>query len=61
MVAATKNSLFSIKMGLKINKTKLQTFLLNANKAGLFEGSFSWGKEGGGQFDPPFLFQEELI
>ena len=53
MVAATKNSLFSIKMGLKINKTKLQTFLLNANKAGLFEGSFSWGKGGGGQFDPP--------
>ena len=24
----------------------------NPNKAGLFEGSFSWGG-GGGQFDPP--------
>ena len=32
---------------------------LNPNKAGLFEGSFSWG--GGGQLDPPFIFQEELI
>ena len=30
----------------------------NPNKAGLFEGSFSWGW---GQFDPPFIFQEELI
>ena len=30
---------------------------LNPNKAGLFEGSFSCG----GQFDPPFILQEELI
>ena len=27
------------------------------NKIGLFEGIFSLG----GQFDPPFIFQEELI
>ena len=31
---------------------------VSLNKAGLFEGSFLWG---GGQFDPPFIFQEELI
>ena len=30
---------------------------LNPNKAGLFEGNFSWG---GDQLDPPFIFQEEL-
>ena len=30
---------------------------LNPNKAGLCEGSFLWG----GQFDSPFIFQEELI
>ena len=28
----------------------------NPNKAGLFEGCLSWG---GGQFDSPFIFQEE--
>ena len=34
----------------------------NPIKAGLFEGSFLWGGEEGGQFDPPvFIFQEELI
>ena len=32
---------------------------LNPNRAGFFEGSFSWGW--GSQFDPPFIFQEELI
>ena len=32
----------------------------NPNKAGLFEGSFFW-EGGGGQFDPPFIFLEELI
>ena len=32
-------------------------YIINPNKAGLFEGSFFWG----GQFDPPFIFQEELI
>ena len=35
--------------------------VLNPDKAGLFEGSFSWAV---GQFDPPppsFIFQEELI
>ena len=39
----------------------LRKAALNPNKAGFFEGSFSWGK--GGQFDPPslFIFQEELI
>ena len=31
----------------------------NSNKAGLFEGSFSW--RGWGQFDPFFIFQKELI
>ena len=31
---------------------------INPNKAGLFEGSFSWE---GVQFDPPLIFQEELI
>ena len=31
----------------------------NPNKAGLFEGSFSWGE--GDQFDPSFIFQKELI
>ena len=34
----------------------------NPNKAGLFEGSFSQGWGGvGGQFEPPFIFQKELI
>ena len=33
---------------------------IDPNRAGLFEGSFSWGR-GGGQIDPPFIFQEELI
>ena len=28
----------------------------NPNKAGLFEGSFFWG----GQFDPSFIFKDEL-
>ena len=38
---------------------KLATLsFVNPNKAGIFEGSLFWG---GGQFDPPFLFQEELI
>ena len=32
--------------------------LINPNKAGLFEGSFSWGW---GQFDPLFIFLEGLI
>ena len=32
--------------------------MVNPNKAGLFEGSFSWGR---GKFDSPFIFQEELI
>ena len=31
---------------------------INPNKAGLFKGSFFWG---GGEFDPSFIFQEELI
>ena len=36
--------------------------LINPNKAGLFEGSFSWGWEGeGGQFDPPSYFKKNLI
>ena len=36
--------------------------LLNPNKAGLFEGSFFGGDAGGGHhFNPPFIFQEELI
>ena len=30
--------------------------IFNPTKAGLFEGSFSWGEEGGGG-----IFQEELI
>ena len=38
---------------------------LNPNKAGLFGGSFFFrgGVEGGGggQFNPPFIFQEELV
>ena len=34
--------------------------IFNPNKAGLFEGSFFWGGVGG-QFTPPFIFQEELI
>ena len=29
----------------------------NPNKTGLFEGRFFWG----GQFEPPFIFQEVLI
>ena len=37
---------------------KFPVSFLNPKKAGLFEGSFSWGE---GQFDPPFIFQEELI
>ena len=37
-------------------------WILNPNKAGLFEGTFLWGWGGeGGQFDPPFIFQEEVI
>ena len=35
----------------------------NPNRAGLFESSFSWGDGrggAGGQFDPTFIFQEEL-
>ena len=31
---------------------------INLNKIGLFEGNFPWGW---GQFDPPFILQEELI
>ena len=34
------------------------SYHINPDKAGLFEDSFS-GK--GGQFEPPFIFQEELI
>ena len=34
---------------------------INPNTAGLFEGSFSWVAGGGGQYDPPFIFQEEHI
>ena len=48
------------------NQTKKQ---LNLNKAGFFESSFFWRMGGGGgwgwgvggQFDPPLIFQEELI
>ena len=44
------------------NQTKKQ---LNLNKAGFFESSFFWriggGRGGGSQFDPPLIFQEELI
>ena len=32
----------------------------NPNKAGIFEGSFSFGG-GGCQFDPLFISQDELI
>ena len=38
--------------------------LVNPNKAGLFEGIFFLGGGGrgvGGQFNPPFIIQEELI
>ena len=36
--------------------------LINPNKAGLFEGRFSWDGGVGGQFDPPpVIFQEKLI
>ena len=33
---------------------------LNPNRAGLFEGSFSWGEGGGVQFDPPSYFKKNL-
>ena len=36
----------------------LSPFDLNPNKTGLFEGSFFRGE---GQFDPSFIFQEDLI
>ena len=43
-----------------LKKLKKSTSI-NANKDGLFEGSFFLGGGGGGQFDPtPFIFQEEL-
>ena len=49
-----------------ITRFKRKAIGFNHNKAGLFEGSFSWGD--GWQFDPPpptspppsFIFQEEL-
>ena len=36
----------------------MKIHILNPTKARLFESSFFWGR---GQFDPPFIFQEELI
>ena len=48
---------YLVNPGLVTNLTGFFTF--NPNKAGLFEGSFFWG--GGCQFDPFFIFQEELI
>ena len=34
---------------------------INPNETGLFEGSFFWGTGRSGQFDPLFIFPEELI
>ena len=34
--------------------------LFNPNKAGLFEGSFSWEQEGGGQYDHLSYFKKNL-
>ena len=51
------NTTFLFCKDLKISQRSLNETILafNTNKAGLFEGSFSWGR------DPPFIFQEELI
>ena len=46
------------------NKQGLQQSAFNPNKAGLFEVSFSWGREGSvwpSSTPPPFIFQEEMI
>ena len=46
----------------KVKSTSNYTLLINSDKAGLFKSSFSsGGKGGGGRFDPPLFFQEELI
>ena len=39
-------------------KRKNKVNFFKHNTAGLFEGIFFWGE---GQFDPPFVFHEELI
>ena len=49
-------NLYGWEMSQKLSVLPVNGF--NPNKAGLFEGSFSWGW---GQFDPPFIFQEDLI
>ena len=43
----------------KNNTAQKTNFSINPNKAGLFEGSLSWG--GSCQSDPPVIFQEERI
>ena len=35
-------------------------FIVNPNKAGIFEGNFSLGGAGGSQFDPPSYFKKNL-
>ena len=65
MLFLSKNSFYSLTF--QKMKSIFRYFNLNGyehfnpNKAELFEGSFSWGKGRGGQLDPRFIFQEELI
>ena len=58
-----KVSIYILKLcGNPINKP-LVTILkkcFNPNKAGLFEGSFSWGEEWGSMWSPPSYFKKNL-
>ena len=53
-------NMFENLVGTQKVRIKKRILNINPNKAGLFERSVSWGKGGGGQFDPPSYFRKNL-